>query len=97
MVKNINSISDPKKVKANFEKYVGRDNAKLELSNKPDKKYKITVDGKAIHIGSTMPDFTKHGSESRRNRYLKRATAIRGDWKKDKYSKNNLAVNLLWK
>jgi len=28
--------------------------------------------------------------------YLERATKIRGNWKKDKYSKNMLAILLLW-
>jgi hypothetical protein len=25
-----------------------------------------------------------------------RANGIKGEWRKDKYSKNNLAINLLW-
>jgi len=96
MVNNINEISNPAKVKANFRKYKGNDDAKLELSEKKDKKYKVIVDGKTIHFGSTMQDYTKHGSEKRKNAYLARAKGIKGDWKSKKYSANNLAIHLLW-
>ena len=96
MVNNINEISNPAKVKANFRKYKGNDDAKLELSEKKDKKYKVIVDGKTIHFGSTMPDFTKTQNEDKRQSYLARAKGIKGDWKANKYSKNNLAINLLW-
>lgn len=97
MVKDINKISDPAKVAANFKKYKGSDDAVLKLSEKPDKKYKIIHDGKTIHIGSTMPDFTRTGDVAKQKSYLARAKGIKGDWKRDKYSKNNLAINLLWK
>ena len=46
MVNNINDISTPSKVRANFRKYKGNDDAKIELSEKPDKKYKVIVDNK---------------------------------------------------
>ena len=96
MVTNINEVSTPSKVRANFRKYKGNDNVKLELSEKKDKKYKVIVDGKSIHFGSTMEDFTKHQDESRRKSYIARAKGIKGDWKSNKYSPNNLAINLLW-
>ena len=97
MVNNITSVSNPAKVKANFRKYKGNDDAKLELSEKKDKKYKVIVDGKTVHFGSTMEDYTKHSSETRKKSYLARAKGIKGDWKSNKYSANNLAINLLWK
>jgi hypothetical protein len=96
MVNNINEISNPAKVRANFRKYKGNDDAKLELSEKKDKKYKVIVDGKTIHFGSTMPDFTKTADEAKRKSYLARAKGIKGDWKANKYSKNNIAIHLLW-
>lgn len=96
MVNNINEVSNPAKVKANFRKYKGNDDAKLELSEKKDKKYKVIVDGKTIHFGSTMEDFTKHNDKTRQKSYLARAKGINGDWKTNKYSKNNLAIHLLW-
>ena len=35
-------------------------------------------------------------AEMKRNAYLKRATNIKGNWKDNKYSPNNLAINILW-
>ena len=96
MVNNINEISNPAKVRANFRKYKGNDDAKLELSEKKDKKYKVIVDGKTTHFGSTMEDFTKHKDTTRQKSYLARAKGIKGDWKSNKYSANNLAMHLLW-
>jgi hypothetical protein len=31
-----------------------------------------------------------------KNAYRARATKIKGDWEDDKYSPNNLAINILW-
>jgi hypothetical protein len=97
MVENLANISNYTKVRANFERYRGVDNVVLKRSEKADKKYKVIVDGKrTVHFGSTMEDYTKHGDEMRRKRYLARAKAIKGDWKSNKYSSNNLAIHLLW-
>ena len=53
--------------------------------------------GKMVHFGAKgYDDFTKHKDDTRRQNYLSRATNIKGDWKKDKYSPNNLAINILW-
>lgn len=52
--------------------------------------------GRAIHFGSTLPDYTKHGDEKRRQAYLTRSAGIKGDWRDDKWSANNLARALLW-
>ena len=50
-----------------------------------------------IHFGDLRyEDYTKHQDLKRLNSYLSRATKIKGNWKKDKYSPNNLAINLLW-
>lgn len=35
-------------------------------------------------------------AQKHRKSYLARATKIRGDWKKDMYSPNSLAINILW-
>jgi len=43
-----------------------------------------------------MPDFTHHNDELRRQSYLKRSAGIRGNWKENKYSANNLSRSLLW-
>lgn len=35
-------------------------------------------------------------AEKKRKQYLARATKIKGDWAKDRYSPNSLAINILW-
>ena len=53
--------------------------------------------GKMVHFGQLgYEDFTKHKDKERRQRYLKRATNMRGNWKDNPYSPNNLSINILW-
>ncbi len=70
----------------------------IEPSTRKNKKYMIMNDDhKYIHFGdSRYADYTKHQDLKRLNNYLSRATKIKGNWEKDKYSPNNLAINLLW-
>ncbi len=49
-----------------------------------------------IFISEIVDMFTKHQDLNRLKNYLSRATKIKGNWRKDKYSPNNLAINLLW-
>lgn len=52
---------------------------------------------KWIHFGQMgYEDYTKHRDENRRMNYLNRASKIKGHWKTNKYSPNNLAIHLLW-
>lgn len=92
----LKTISNPAAVRRNFNRYSGNDNAVLQISEKPDKKYKVIHDGKTTHFGSTLADFTKHKDQDRKKSYLARSAGIKGDWKKDKYSANRLARALLW-
>ena len=70
---------------------------KLYISDKPNKKYYILNDNKKIYFGQAgYEDYTKHKDEKRRQLYLKRAINIKGNWKNNKYSSNNLAINILW-
>ena len=91
----MNRVSDIKKVnklsKIIYERPV-------EPSTRKNKKYMImNDDNKYIHFGDLRyEDYTKHQDLKRLNNYLNRATKIKGNWKKDKYSPNNLAINLLW-
>ena len=73
-------------------------NKNVEPSTRKNKKYMImNDDNKYVHFGdSRYEDFTKHQDKERLKRYLDRATKIKGNWRKDKYSPNNLAINLLW-
>ena len=48
-------------------------------------------DNKLVHFGDL-----RFEDKERLKRYLDRATKIKGNWKKDKYSPNNLSRNLLW-
>ena len=79
-------------------KYKGDDDAEIYLSATKNKKFAVrTPDGKVVNFGQKgYDDFTKHQDEQRRENYLARATKIKGDWTKDKYSPNSLAINLLW-
>ena len=91
----MDKVSDIKKVnklsKMIYEKTV-------QPSTRKNKKYMIKNDkNKLVHFGDLRyEDYTKHHDEDRLNRYLSRATKIKGNWRRDKYSPNNLAINLLW-
>ena len=91
----MDKVSDIKKVnklsKMIYEKTV-------EPSTRKNKKYMIMNDkNKLVHFGDLRyEDYTKHHDEDRLKRYLSRATKIKGNWRRDKYSPNNLAINLLW-
>lgn len=67
-------------------------------SSKKEKKYMIQNDrGHWVHFGSIdYQDYTKHKDKTRRKSYLARATGIRGNWRRDKFSPNRLAISLLW-
>lgn len=71
---------------------------KLYVSDKPSKKYYVLdPDGKKHYFGAMgFSDFTKHKDPVRRRAYLARARKIKGNWLHDKYSPNNLAINILW-
>jgi hypothetical protein len=91
----MNKVSDIKKVNR-ISKLIYKKS--VEPSTRKNKKYMIlNDDNKYIHFGDNRyEDFTKHNDLERRKRYLDRASKIKGNWKKDKYSPNNLAINLLW-
>ena len=93
----IRKYSNPTQVYRLAKKYLGK-TAKIGLSTKKNKKYMITKpDGKVVHCGQMgYEDFTKHKNKTRRKNYLTRSRKIKGNWKKDKYSPNNLAIHLLW-
>lgn len=78
------------------EQYLGKD-AELFISLKKDKKYDIYDGEKWVSFGQIgYEDFTKHRDLERRKRYLKRATNMKGDWRDNKYSPNNLSIHILW-
>jgi hypothetical protein len=92
--------SNPETVFKKAKELFGND-VKLLQSSKPEKKYMIydPDKNKWVHFGQLYPpmeDFTKHQDLGRRDRYLKRATKIKGKWRKNPYSPNNLSIKLLW-
>ncbi len=56
----------------------------------------VNVRGRVVHIGSTMADFTKTGDDAKRKSYLARSAGVKGDWRDDKWSPNNLSRALMW-
>lgn len=88
--------SDPARVVRNARNYLGP-NVPIFLSDKVQKKYMVLHNGKYVHFGEMgYQDYTRHLDKARRDRYLKRAMAIKGNWYQDPYSPNSLAINLLW-
>lgn len=97
-LQEISSYSDFTKAQANAFRYLG-DFGHLFPSPRDDKKFRVLnpVTREWVDFGQMgFSDYTMHQDEARRNNYLKRATAIRGDWWKDQYSPNNLAIHILW-
>jgi len=93
------NISNPRTVIKNLEAYLGKP-IKLYISNRKASKYKIMNDkGKWVHFGAfdpPMQDFTYHNDPVRRDNYLRRSKKIKGNWRADKFSANNLARVGLW-
>jgi Family of unknown function (DUF5754) len=95
---SIYDFSTPEIVLKKAKKYLGKD-VSIQLSTRPQKKYMVLNPNtnKMIYFGQMgYEDFTKHQDELRRERYLNRTANIRGNWREDKYSPNNLSRNLLW-
>lgn len=93
----LNAFSNLAEAKRKAKKYLGA-NTPLFLSSREDKKYMVmSPSGKLVHFGQMgYSDYTKHKDKERRAAYLKRATKIKGDWKDNKYSPNNLSIHILW-
>lgn len=91
-------VSNPKKVIENAKLYLG-ESVKVYLSTSKNKKYMvINPDGRKVNFGDIRyQDFTFTQNEEKRLNYLARASKIKGNWKNDKYSPNNLSINLTWK
>ena len=82
----------------NAKKYLGN-NVVIKKSSNKGKKFMVLNPNtnKYIHFGATgYEDYTKHKDKERKDRYLARANKIKGRWRDDKYSPNNLAINILW-
>jgi hypothetical protein len=96
----INNYSNLKTVLKNAKKYFKTADFKIDISTRKNKKFMVFNPdlNRWIHFGQFgAEDFTKHLDDARRNRYINRASKIKGNWKNDKYSPNNLSINILWK
>jgi hypothetical protein len=91
------NYSNPKKVIENAKKYLGND-IKVYVSNRKSKKYMVKNQyDKWVHFGEIgYEDFTKHNNSEKRNNYLARSSNIKGNWKNNIFSANNLARVILW-
>ena len=91
------NYSNPRIVQRKARLLFGR-KATIYRSNLKTKKYFIIDDdGYKIHFGAMgMEDYTYHKDERRRDNYLKRSGSIKGNWKTNPFSRNNLSRNLLW-
>jgi hypothetical protein len=80
---------------------------KLYKSTREDKKWDFyfdrtdpkTGEDKYFKVSFGHPkfeDYTQHHDKERRDKYLARATKIKGDWKNHPFSPNNLAIHVLW-
>lgn len=96
--KTLKKYSNPKEAQRKAYKYLGK-TARLYPSIQSKKKYDIydKKHNKWVHFGAlNYEDFTKHKDKTRRKNYLTRSAGIRGQWKKNPYSANNLSRNILW-
>jgi len=95
---DINKFSTPKIVFTKAKKYLGPD-VQIKLSTKKDKKYMVydRINNVWVSFGQMgYEDNTKNNDDKKRRDYLKRSGAIKGNWKNNIYSPNNLARNILW-
>ena len=92
-------VSNPKEVIKNAQNYFNNPDIKVYLSKRKDKKYSIydPNNKKLIHFGNiSYSDFTHHKNLERRDNYIKRASNIKGQWKENPYSPNNMSIALTW-
>lgn len=82
----------------NAKSYLGNDVIILPSTRKNKKFMIMNPDNKYVHFGDKRyEDFTQHKNKDRKQNYLKRSSNIKGNWKNNKYSPNNLSMNILWK
>jgi hypothetical protein len=90
--------TNPIEAQQNAFKYFGR-TAILYKSNRKNKKFQIydPNNKKWVHFGQIgFEDYLKHKDDQRMMNYTKRAMNIKGNWKENPYSANNLSQKILW-
>jgi hypothetical protein len=94
----VEKVSNPTTVMERAKRIYG-DDVSIGFSDNKKQKYMIFDPNENIwvHFGDIQyEDFTKHLDPARRDNYLARSGNIKGDWKDNPYSANNLARRLLW-
>jgi len=82
----------------NAKSFLGNDVIILPSTRKNKKFMNMNLENKYVHFGDKRyEDFTQHKNKDRQQNYLKRSSNIKGNWKNNKYSPNNLSMNILWK
>ena len=83
----------------NAKSYLGNDVIILQSTRKNKKFMIMNPENKYVHFGDKRyKDFTQDNkNKDRQQNYLKRSSNIKGNWKNNKYSPNNLSMNILWK
>jgi hypothetical protein len=92
------TVSNPKIVYNNLQKYFGRP-TELYISSRKNKKYYIInpYNNKEIHFGSLLHrDYTFTRDKTKQKSYLARSGSIPGNWRDDPYSPNNISRSVLW-
>lgn len=76
---------------------------KLKKSNKPNKKFMVTIDNKTIHFGSKgMKDFTIYSKENKEEAEKRKKLYINRHKKRENWNKSGIKTagywskNLLW-
>ena len=96
--RKLRRFSNPEKAQKMAYRYLGK-TAKLYPARNPEKKYSIydPKNDKWMNFGQIgYEDYTKHKDKNRRKNYLTRTRSMRGDWKRNPYSANNLSMKVLW-
>jgi len=96
--RKLRRFSNPERAQKMAYRYLGK-TAKLYPARNPQKKYSIydPKNDKWMNFGQIgYEDYTKHKDKNRRKNYLTRTRSMRGDWKRNPYSANNLSREVLW-
>ena len=95
----LKSYSNIERVYKNAKKYFKNNDFNIDISTRKDKKFMIynPETNRWVHFGQFgAKDFTKTLDDGKRERYISRASKIKGLWRDDKYSPNNLSLWILW-
>jgi hypothetical protein len=96
---DILEYTNPRQAQKMATKYLGKKHGNLFRSTKKEKKYMVydPKNEKWVHFGQVgYQDYTRHKNKTRRKNYLTRSRGMKGHWKSNKYSANNLAMHVLW-